>query len=163
MGRDLAERFAAARAVFEAVDDALEMSLSTLMWEGPEDELTLTHNAQPAILAHSLASYAVITEKVTPIAAAGHSLGEYSAHAAAGSLTVDDAARLVRRRGELMLEAGRMRPGTMAAVIGLDAEVVAATCREASSPEEVVVPANLNGPDQIVISGDPQAVERAGG
>ncbi len=90
--------------------------LSRLMWDGPEDELTLTHNAQPAILAHSAAVWAVVAKKVgTPAAGSGHSLGEYSAHAAAGTLSPADAARLVRRRGELMLEAGRQRPGAMAA------------------------------------------------
>ena len=107
MGRDLAERFTSAREVFQAIDDALETSLSRLMWDGPEDELTLTHNAQPAILAHSVAVWAVVAQKVgTPAAGSGHSLGEYSAHAAAGTLSAADAARLVRRRGELMLEAG---------------------------------------------------------
>jgi [acyl-carrier-protein] S-malonyltransferase len=162
MGKDLAQSFAAARDVFEAVDEALGVSLSRLMWEGPEDELTLTHNAQPAILTHSLAAHAVVGEALRPVAGAGHSLGEYSAYVAAGALAPTDAARLVRRRGELMLEAGQQRPGTMAAVIGLEAEQVAALCEAASAADEVAVAANLNAPDQSVISGDPSAVERAG-
>ena len=110
MGKDLATRFPAARDTFAAIDDALDARLSRLMWEGPEDELTLTHNAQPAILAHSVAVLAVVGERLGQAgAAAGHSLGEYSAHVAAGSLTGVDAARLVRRRGELMLAAGEAR------------------------------------------------------
>jgi len=162
MGKDLAERFPVARAVFGEADDALGIPLSRLMWEGPEDELTLTHNAQPAILAHSLAVHAVIRDQVTPVAAAGHSLGEYAAYGALGALALSDAVRLVRRRGELMLEAGRSRPGSMAAVIGLDGARVEQLCGEASTAEAVVVAANLNAPDQTVISGDPEAVERAG-
>jgi [acyl-carrier-protein] S-malonyltransferase len=163
MGRDLAERFAPAREVFQAIDDALGMALSRLMWEGPEDELTLTHNAQPAILAHSTAVWAVVGKALgTPAAGAGHSLGEYSAHAAAGTLSTADAARLVRTRGELMLEAGRRRPGAMAAVLGLAVEAVEQACTEASGPEGIAVAANLNGPDQVVISGDPAGVAKAG-
>ena len=163
MGKDLAERFPAARALFEAVDDALGVALSRIMWEGPDEELTRTHNAQPAILAHSAAVLALIGEVLgRPAAAAGHSLGEYSAHVAAGSLPATVAARLVRRRGELMFQAGRERPGAMAAVLGLDTALVEAACAEASSGSGVAVPANLNTPEQTVISGDPEAVARAG-
>ena len=163
MGRDLAERFPAARETFRAIDDALDTALSRLMWDGPEEELTLTHNAQPAILAHSAAVWAVVGKTVgTPAAGAGHSLGEYSAHAAAGTLSAADAGRLVRRRGELMLEAGRQRPGAMAAVLGLAVEAVEQACSEASGPDGIAVAANLNGPDQVVISGDPTGVARAG-
>jgi [acyl-carrier-protein] S-malonyltransferase len=162
MGKDLAERFPAARAVFAEADAALGVALSRVMWEGPEAELTLTHNAQPAILVHTLAVHAVVGERLTPVAAAGHSLGEYAAYAALGALSLADAVRLVRTRGELMLEAGRRRPGTMAAVLGLDANRVAAVCAAASHGDEVVVAANINAPDQVVISGDPPAVERAG-
>jgi [acyl-carrier-protein] S-malonyltransferase len=163
MGRDLAERFPEARALFERVDRALGVALSRLMWEGPEDELTLTHNAQPAILAHSCAVLAVVQARLGDVvAAAGHSLGEYSAYVAAGALPVEDAARLVRRRGELMLEAGRQRPGTMAAVLGLATADVTAACAAASGPDGVAVAANINDPNQTVISGDPAAVERAG-
>jgi [acyl-carrier-protein] S-malonyltransferase len=163
MGKDLAERFPAARETFDSIDEALGTALSRLMWEGPEDELTLTHNAQPAILAHSAAVLAVVRERLSsPGAAAGHSLGEYSAHVTAGTLSDVDAARLVRRRGELMLETGRRRPGTMAAVLGLATAEVQAACDEASGPDGLAVPANLNSPDQTVISGDPVGVARAG-
>lgn len=164
MGRDLAERFPEARGTFEAIDDALGTSLSHVMWEGPEEELVQTHNAQPAILAHTAAVLSVLRAHrvAPPKAAVGHSLGEYSALVAAGALEATAAARLVRRRGELMLEAGRRRPGTMAAILGLAAGEVEAACREASRDGEVAVPANLNADDQTVVSGDPPAVERAG-
>jgi [acyl-carrier-protein] S-malonyltransferase len=163
MGRDLAERFPAARDTFAAIDEALGVRLSRLMWEGPEDELTLTHNAQPAILAHSAAVWVVVKDRAGPVgAAAGHSLGEYSAHVAAGTLTATEAAQLVRRRGELMYAAGQTRPGAMAAVLGLATEQVDQACNEASGADGVAVAANLNAPDQTVISGDPVAVSRAG-
>jgi [acyl-carrier-protein] S-malonyltransferase len=164
MGKDLAERFPAARDTFARIDDALGVALSRIMWEGPESELTLTHNTQPAILAHSAAVWAVAADRLRDSvrAAAGHSLGEYSAYVAAGSLSAELAARLVRRRGELMFEAGTRRPGAMAAVLGLATEEVEAACREASTAAEVAVAANLNAPDQTVLSGDPAAVERAG-
>lgn len=163
MGRDLAERFPVALEVFQAVDDALGTSLSRLMWEGPEDELTLTHNAQPAILAHSVAALAVVAPRLADVVAgAGHSLGEYSAYVGAGALTATDAARLVRRRGELMYDAGIRRPGAMAAVLGLATDEVDAVCDAASGADGVVVAANINAPDQTVVSGDPPAVGRAG-
>jgi [acyl-carrier-protein] S-malonyltransferase len=163
MGKDLADRFATARETFAAIDEALGVRLSRIMWEGPEEELTRTHNAQPAILAHSVAVLAVSAEALgAPAAGAGHSLGEYSAHVAAGSLSATDAARLVRRRGELMHEAGVKRPGTMAAVLGLATDAVEAACREASADDGVAVAANLNAPEQTVISGDFAAVARAG-
>ncbi|HXY68597.1 MAG TPA: ACP S-malonyltransferase [Gemmatimonadales bacterium] len=164
MGKDLAEAFPEARRALEAVDEALGFRLSAVMWEGPEDLLTRTDHAQPAILAHSAAAWAVAGPKLAGrvTGAAGHSLGEYSAYVAGGALGLADAARLVRRRGELMHEAGTARPGTMAAVMGLDAGRVAAACREASGAGGVAVAANLNAPDQIVISGDPAAVELAG-
>jgi len=163
MGRDLAERFPEARETFEAIDEALGIALSRIMWEGPAEELVLTHNTQPAILAHSAAVYAVVKDRLRDVAgAAGHSLGEYSAHVMAGALTPTDAARLVRRRGELMYQAGQVRPGAMAAVLGLDTEEVEAACGEASAEDGVAVAANLNAPDQTVISGDPEAVARAG-
>ena len=164
MGKDLAERFPAAHDVFQRIDETLAAPLSRLMWEGPEEELTLTHNAQPAILAHSAAVWAVVGDRLAPVlrAAAGHSLGEYSAYVAAGSLSAENGARLVRRRGELMYQAGTQRPGAMSAVLGLATSEVEAACRESSSAEAVAVPANLNAPDQTVISGDPVAVEKAG-
>lgn len=164
MGKDLAERFPAARETFERIDDALGVALSRTMWEGPEADLTLTHNTQPAILAHSAAVWAVVRDRLgdTVRAGAGHSLGEYSAYVVAGALTAESAAAVVRRRGELMFEAGTRRPGAMAAVLGLDTQEVEAACREASAGGEVAVAANLNAPDQTVISGDPAAVNRAG-
>jgi [acyl-carrier-protein] S-malonyltransferase len=163
MGRDLAERFPAARDTFAAIDEALGVALSRLMWEGPEEELTHTHNAQPAILAHSAAVWAVVKDRVGAVgAAAGHSLGEYSAHVAAGTVSATTGAALVRRRGDLMYAAGRARPGAMAAVLGLATEQVDQACNEASASDGVAVAANLNAPDQTVISGDPPAVARAG-
>jgi len=164
MAKDLAASFPEARAALETVDEALGFRLSAVMWEGPEELLTRTDHAQPAILAHSAAVWAVVAPRLAGqvAGAAGHSLGEYSAYVAAGSLGLADAARLVRRRGELMHEAGTARPGTMAAVMGLDAERVAAVCLEATGLDGVAVAANLNAPDQIVISGDPAAVARAG-
>jgi [acyl-carrier-protein] S-malonyltransferase len=163
MGKDLAERFPAARDLFASVDEALGVPLTKIMWEGPEEELTLTHNAQPAILAHSAAVHAVVAQKLgRPALALGHSLGEYSAYVAAGALEATSAARLVRRRGELMLDAGQKRPGAMAAVLALDPALVVEACTEATRDGEVAVAANLNEPGQTVISGDPAAVERAG-
>ena len=163
MGKDLAARFPAARLTFEAIDEALGFRLSQLMFEGPEDALTATNNAQPAILAHSAAVFAVLGTAVgAPAAAAGHSLGEYSAYITAGALTASDAATLVRQRGDLMQRAGQERRGTMAVVLGLPAADVAAACHEASAKEAIAVAANLNAPDQTVISGDPEAVARAG-
>ena len=163
MARDLADRFDEARQCLESIDDALGFSLTRIMWEGPEDELLLTHNAQPAILAHSAAVLAVVKASLGSVAgAAGHSLGEYSAYLAAGALEATEAAKLVRRRGELMNQAGADRPGSMAAVLGLDGARVAECCREASTEAAVVVAANLNAPDQTVVSGDPVAVGRAG-
>lgn len=163
MGKDLAERFPAARETFQAIDDALGFALSRIMWEGPEEELLQTHVTQPAILAHSAAVLAVAGERLGTLGAAmGHSLGEYSAYVAAGSLPPADAARLVRRRGELMHAAGTARPGAMAAVLGLGTAAVEQACAASSTGTEVAVAANLNAPDQTVISGDPPAVTRAG-
>ncbi|HEU5467453.1 MAG TPA: ACP S-malonyltransferase [Gemmatimonadales bacterium] len=163
MGKDLAERFPIARQTFQAIDDALGVGLSKIMFEGPEEQLTATSNTQPAILAHSAAVFAIVGSKVSTVAgAAGHSLGEYSAYVATGALTAPEAAKLVRRRGELMQLAGEARPGTMAAVLGLATADVEAACKEASQAGSIAVAANLNGPDQTVISGDPAAIERAG-
>jgi [acyl-carrier-protein] S-malonyltransferase len=163
MGKDLAVRFPAARLAFEAIDEALGFRLSQVMFEGPKDALTATNNAQPAILAHSAAVFAVLGTAVgVAAAAAGHSLGEYSAYVTAGALAAPDAATLVRQRGDLMQRAGQDRPGTMAVVLGLPAADVVAACHEASAKEAIAVAANLNAPDQTVISGDPEAVTRAG-
>ena len=165
MARDLAERFPAAAATLDAIDAALDAPLTPLMWQGSDEDLTLTHNAQPAILAHSAAVLSVVRERLgdTVVAAAGHSLGEYSAWVAAGALEAPAAARLVRRRGALMHQAGAARTGAMSAVLGLDADAVTTACHEvADDGLGLVVAANLNAPDQTVISGDPAAVERAG-
>jgi [acyl-carrier-protein] S-malonyltransferase len=163
MGRDLAEAFPIARWTFEEADDALGTALSRICWEGPESELTLTVNAQPALLVHSLAVWRLLEERQGAVTvAAGHSLGEFSAYVAAGTLAFADAVRTVRRRGELMLHSGEERPGTMAAVLGLDDAVVESLCEEATrAGDGVVVPANFNAPGQVVISGDVEAVARA--
>jgi [acyl-carrier-protein] S-malonyltransferase len=163
MGRDLAETFPVAADTFREADEVLGIPLSRLLWEGPEEELVLTQNAQPAILVHSVAALRVGEERLeAPAQAAGHSLGEFSAHVAAGTLTFADALRAVRRRGELMYEAGTRRPGTMAALLGLDDDAAEELCRSVSQGAgSVVVPANLNSSGQVVISGDVDAVERA--
>jgi [acyl-carrier-protein] S-malonyltransferase len=161
MGQALAERFPAARDVFESADRALGYSLSAICWNGPKEELTKTQHAQPALLTHSIAAWRLVEAAgVRPSWVAGHSLGEYSACVAAGALDFEDAVRLVRRRGELMYQAGIERPGTMAAILGLDRASVEAVCEEAADAG-VVRAANLNAPGQIVISGEIPAVERA--
>jgi [acyl-carrier-protein] S-malonyltransferase len=161
MGRELAENFTTAREVFEQADAALGFPLSKLCFEGPAEELQLTANAQPAILAVSVAAACVLEEKgIRPDYVGGHSLGEYSALVAAGSLELADALRLVRKRGEYMQEAVRVGRGAMAALLGLGAAAVEEICREAAG-NEVVSPANLNSPAQIVIAGNRSAVERA--
>jgi [acyl-carrier-protein] S-malonyltransferase len=162
MGRELAAAFAEARQTFEEADDILGFSLSELAWDGPEDRLTATSNAQPAILVHSIAAFRVVHDRLGSVAmAAGHSLGEFSAYVAAGSLTFADGVRTVRRRGELMQRSGEERPGTMAALLGLDDDAVEDVCRQASAQGGDCVPANYNSPGQLVISGDVAAVERA--
>jgi [acyl-carrier-protein] S-malonyltransferase len=160
MGRDLADAFPVARRTFAEVDERLGMSLSRLCFEGPEDELRLTEFAQPAILAASVAAYRVLEETgFEPAALAGHSLGEWSAHVAAGTLTLADAAAGVRERGRLMQAAVPPGEGAMAAIIGLEGEAVAALCAEAAA-DEVLVPANLNGGGQVVVAGHAAAVTR---
>jgi [acyl-carrier-protein] S-malonyltransferase len=165
MGKDLAAAFDAARDAFQQVDDALGEPLSRLCFEGPADALTATHNAQPALLAHGAAVWAVVGDHLLPHvrAAAGHSLGEFTAYHAAAALSLPEAARLVRRRGELMYEAGRARPGTMAAILGALSRAIDDICAEASSSPEggLVVPANYNAADQVVVSGEVAGVERA--
>ena len=163
MGRDLVEAFPPARDTFAAVDAALGESLSTLCFDGPADTLTQTHNAQPALLAHGAAVWATVRDRVGPHvrAAAGHSLGEFTAYHAASAFDVASGARLVRRRGELMLDSGDKRPGTMAAILGDVAGGIEAVCAEASAQGGCVVPANYNSPGQVVISGEIAAVERA--
>ena len=167
MGRDLNETYAAARHVFEAVDEALDQRLSHLMFEGPEEELVLTENAQPALMAVSLAVVKVIeAESGRPIHeltsyVAGHSLGEYSALAAAGSLDVADAARLLKLRGRAMQAAVPVGKGAMAALLGLEIGEVKAVAEEATAAGGICAPANDNANGQVVISGDKAAVERA--
>jgi len=161
MGRELAESFPIARATFDEGDQALGFPLSTLCFEGPAERLQLTANTQPAILATSVAAYRVLEEKaVRPVWVAGHSLGEYSALVAAGSLTLTDALRLVRHRGEYMQEAVPVGTGAMAALLGIGIDAVAALCAEAAQGE-VCSPANVNSAEQIVIAGHKAAVERA--
>jgi [acyl-carrier-protein] S-malonyltransferase len=163
MGKDLAEAFPPAREVFQAADSALGTSLSSLCFDGPADDLTLTHNAQPALLAHGAAVWSVVRERIMPHvrAAAGHSLGEFTAYHAAGTLALADALRLVRRRGELMYESGVRRPGAMAALLGDLKEPVESICARATAEAGLVSPANYNCPGQIVISGEEAGVERA--
>ena len=166
MGHELAEAFSTARHLFQEVDEALEQKLSRLMFEGPESELTLTENTQPALLAVSLAVVQVLTrdggfalaDKATYLA--GHSLGEYSALTAAGTLEVADAARLVKTRGLAMQKAVPVGEGAMVALIGLDIEAVREVA-EAAAQGEVCQPANDNAPGQVVVSGHTAAVERA--
>ena len=163
MGKDLYDAFPAAREVFDAADAALGVSISSLCFNGPADELTLTHNAQPALLAHGAAVWAATRERVASRvrAAAGHSLGEFTAYQAAGSLSLPDALRLVRRRGELMYESGVRRPGAMAALLGDLKEPVESICAKATAEAGLVSPANYNSPGQVVISGEEAGVERA--
>jgi len=159
MGRALAEAFPVCRQTFAEADEALGESLSRLCYEGPADRLQLTENTQPAILTVSVAAYRAL-ESLGHRASfmAGHSLGEYSAHVAAGTLSFVDAVRIVRRRGRFMQEAVPVGAGAMAAVLGLDAATVAEVCREVAQGE-VVAPANLNGPGQVVIAGVRAAVD----
>ena len=161
MGRELAEKFPCARRAFEAADQALGFSLSKLCFEGSTGDLQLTANAQPAILATSVAVAEVLREKgIRADFVAGHSLGEYSALVAAGSLSIEEAVGLVRKRGQYMQEAVPVGQGTMAALLGLEAAAVEEVCREAAQGE-VVSPANFNSPGQVVIAGHAGAVARA--
>ena len=161
MGQSLAETCAEARAVFEEADEALGMRLSSLCFGGPEEELRLTENTQPAILATSIAALRCLeTKGVRADFVAGHSLGEYSALVAAGALRFEDALRVVRQRGQFMQEAVPAGEGAMAALLGADVETVEAVCREAAE-RGVCSPANLNSPNQVVIAGHKSAVEYA--
>ena len=161
MGKDLAEKYPLARQTFEEADDALGYKLSTLCFEGPEEQLRLTEITQPAILTASIAALRVLeTRMPKPCYVAGHSLGEYSAHVASGTFSFSDAVRMVRNRGKYMQEAVPVGVGTMAAILGMDLEKVTAVCHDAAQGE-VCAPANINSPEQIVISGNTAAVERA--
>ena len=163
MGKDLAAAFPAARETFQHIDEALGVPLSTLCFEGPGDELTLTKNAQPALYAHGAAAWATVRDILANrvVAAAGHSLGELTAHHAAGSLELSAGASLVRKRGEIMFEIGSERPGTMAAVLGTLATSIDTLCKQATREAGLVVPANYNTDEQVVVSGEIAGVERA--
>ena len=163
MGRELAERFAAAREVFAEADEALGFSLSQLCFEGPTEALQLTENTQPAILTVSVAALRAMEAEGCPAPAyvAGHSLGEYSALVAAGALSLSSAVQTVRARGRYMQEAVPVGVGAMAAILGADAKTVEDACREAAQEGEVCSPANINSAKQIVIAGNAAAVERA--
>jgi [acyl-carrier-protein] S-malonyltransferase len=161
MGKDLAERYPVAYHTFAEADDALGYKLSQLCFEGPEDQLRMTEITQPAILTVSIAAWRVLNEKgLQPAFVAGHSLGEYSAHVAAGTISFAEAVCTVRNRGKYMQEAVPGGIGAMAAVLGMDLDALTAVCREVAQGE-VCELANINSPDQIVISGNAAAVERA--
>src|SRR5271155_2162315 len=161
MGKELAEKYPAARNTFAEADEVLGYKLSQLCFEGPEDQLRLTEVTQPAILTASVAAFRVLSEKgLRPGFVAGHSLGEYSAHVAAGTLSFQDAVRTVRNRGKYMQEAVPVGVGAMAAILGMDLDKVIAVCKDAAQGE-VCEPANINSAEQIVISGNTAAVERA--
>ena len=161
MGKALADAHPICQQTFQEADAALGEPLSRIIFEGPEDQLTLTENTQPAILTVSIAAYRLLESRgIKPAFVAGHSLGEYSANVAAGTFSFADALRLVRRRGRFMQEAVPVGEGAMAAIIGLDADAVAQACTEAANGQ-VVVPANLNGGGQVVIAGARDAVARA--
>jgi [acyl-carrier-protein] S-malonyltransferase len=161
MGKDLAENYPIARQTFEEADDAFGYKLSQLCFDGPEDQLRLTEITQPAILTVSVAALRVLQPQIPqPSFVAGHSLGEYSAHVASGTIAFADAVRTVRTRGKYMQEAVPAGVGAMAAILGMDLEKVSAVCRDAAQGE-VCEPANINSPEQIVISGNAAAVERA--
>ncbi len=161
MGRSLAEAFPEARAAFDEAESALP-GLTKVIFEGPDADLILTENAQPAILTMSVAAQRVLAARgIEPAFVAGHSLGEYSANVAAGTMRFGDAVRIVRRRGQYMQEAVPVGAGSMAAILGLDADAVAGACEDAAQGE-VVSPANINGAGQVVIAGATAAVQRAG-
>ncbi|MFN8064499.1 MAG: ACP S-malonyltransferase [Vicinamibacterales bacterium] len=162
MGKALADAFPICRQTFEEADAALGEPLSRLCFEGPEEQLTLTENTQPAILAVSVAAYRLVASLgISPAFVAGHSLGEYSANVAAGTMDFADALRIVRRRGRYMQEAVPVGTGAMAAILGLESALVAQACEDAAQGE-VVSPANMNGAGQVVIAGAKDAVARAG-
>jgi [acyl-carrier-protein] S-malonyltransferase len=161
MGKDLAEKFSAARQTFEEADDALGYKLSQICFDGPEEQLRLTEITQPAILTASIAALRVLESQIPkPGFVAGHSLGEYAAHVASGTMSFADAVRTVRNRGKYMQEAVPVGVGAMAAILGMEFDRVAAICQEAAQ-DEICEPANINSPEQIVISGNTAAVERA--
>jgi [acyl-carrier-protein] S-malonyltransferase len=164
MGKDLSEKYPIAKQTLEEADSILGFGLSKLMMDGPSDELNETVNTQPALFVHSMASYRIFTHlypDLKPATVAGHSLGELSALAAAGTFSFEEGLRLVRKRGELMKHAGELAPGGMAAILGVDIPTLDKVCAEASAENELVQVANDNCPGQVVISGAKPAVERA--
>jgi [acyl-carrier-protein] S-malonyltransferase len=161
MGKDLAEKYPIARQTFEEADDAIGYKLSRLCFEGPEDQLRLTEITQPAILTVSIAALRLLETQIPkPAFVAGHSLGEYSAHVASGTISLADAVRTVRNRGKYMQEAVPVGVGAMAAILGMELEKITTLCHDAAQGE-VCSPANINSPEQVVISGNTAAVERA--
>ena len=172
MGKELAEAYPVAKQTFDEADSILGFSLSSLMWDGPTEELNETVNTQPALFVHSVAAYRTFThlypdpstssgQAFKPASVAGHSLGELSALTASGALSFADGLKLVRTRGELMKRAGELNPGGMAAILGVDIPTLDKVCAEASTPDEIVQVANDNCPGQVVISGHKPALERA--
>ena len=164
MGKDLAEEFTIAKETFEEADSILGISLSSIMWNGPDTELNDTVNTQPALYVHSVAAWKTFThlyQDIRPAAVAGHSLGELSALTASGALSFSDGLKLVRARGELMKRAGELNPGGMAAILGGDIPMLDKLCAESSTADEIVQVANDNCPGQVVISGHKPALERA--
>jgi [acyl-carrier-protein] S-malonyltransferase len=163
MGKDLHDAFPAAREAFAQVDEAVGASISTLAFDGPAEELTQTRNAQPALLAHSAAVWAVVRDAIGPTlrAAAGHSLGEFSAYHVTGTFPLADAARVVRTRGSLMYEQGLATPGAMAAILGTLTRSIDDICAQATAESALVVPANYNSEEQVVISGETAGVQHA--
>lgn len=160
MGLDAYREHGGLRDIFDRANDVLGYRLTEIMFEGPEETLRATQNAQPALFLHAYALYQLL-ERPQPAMAAGHSLGEYTALAVAGALTFDDALRLVKVRAEAMAEAGAAQPGTMGAVIGLDDDTVRELCREITAAGNLVVPANFNSEGQLVVSGTPEGIAAA--
>lgn len=162
MGKDLYENFDIAKEIFQLADEALGFSITNMCFDGPEDELKKTYNTQPAILTVSIACYEILKQKgICPDIVAGHSLGEYSALVAAGSLSFADAVRLVRKRGQYMQEAVPLGEGSMAAILGLDRNTIIDICRKIESEHGAVQAVNFNCPGQVVIAGTATAVEKA--
>ncbi len=161
MGKTLSENFTLAQNIFNQTDKILGYEISAMCFEGPADTLKQTRYTQPALFVHEMALLAAMENKVQFDAVAGHSLGEYSAICAAGSLSFEDALRLVALRGELMFAIGEQEPGTMAAILGLEDDKVKTLCNELSTDTEVIVPANFNSPGQIVVSGNAELVRRS--
>ncbi|HAY33051.1 MAG TPA: ACP S-malonyltransferase [Ignavibacteria bacterium] len=160
MGKDLYDNFDIAKQIYADADEIMEMPLSKISFEGPSEILTQTHITQPALFVHSYIILKLIGDKITAVSTAGHSLGEYTANAYANSFSFENGLKLVKKRGELMKVSGIKRPGTMAAIIGLNDEQVSEICSKAKE-NQIVEPANFNAPGQVVISGDVDAVRRA--